>query len=299
MLAEAIISRPEIDFSKPFFPSHLMAMAHVPSWNMLDSHHQIRYSQLFALYLNEQTVFFEELLATNLLPALYRRPDRIGEDLVFDLKRFEIEERQHSQWFRKLNHQVDPKRFGLDEGHYFFIPVHEKVRHASEWFARRPFAFPCWLWLMLLQEERSIAISKECLRKEHDMEPTFRRLHQKHLADEVDHVSWDIKLIERVWKPMPQCKRRLNARLLGMMMAEFFTTPKRSGKVVFQTWLNEFPEISSLGPQLHRELQTFSATPEYHASVYSRMITPKCFALFDELVEFRDINRYLLAYKRP
>ena len=97
MPVEAVITRREIDFSRPFFPARLTALAHVPSWGMLDECHRLRYSQLYALYLNEQTVFFEELLATNVLPALYRRPDRIGVDLAEDLRRFEAEERQQNR----------------------------------------------------------------------------------------------------------------------------------------------------------------------------------------------------------
>ena len=70
MPAEFVMSRREIDFSRPFFPVHLAALSFVPSWRLLYERHRLRYSQLYALYLNEQTVFFEEMLATNLLPAL-------------------------------------------------------------------------------------------------------------------------------------------------------------------------------------------------------------------------------------
>lgn len=299
MPAEAAIARREIDFSRPFFPTRMTALAHVPSWGMLGRHHQLRYSQLYALYLNEQTVFFEELLATNVLPALYQRPDRIGEDLAVDLRRFEAEERRHSRWFRELNQRVDPSRFLLEEGRYVFIPADTRMRAVSAWFARRPFAFPLWIPLMLLQEERSIAVGRECLRKENQLEPAFVKLHRKHLADEVDHVHWDLKLIERVWLPMPMWKRRLQARLFGTMMREFFTTPKRAGKAVLQELIDEFPELKPDGVRLHRELGDLATSRIYHASLYSRETTPRGFALFDELPEFHDIGRFLLAYQRP
>ncbi len=299
MPAEAVITRREIDFSRPFFPVHLTALAHVPSWGLVNECHQLRYSQLYALYLSEQTVFFEELLATNVLPALYRRPDRIGGDLAADLRRFEAEERQHSRWFRELNHRVDPSRFRLEEGNYVFIPADARMRAVSTWFARRPFLFPCWIPLMLLQEERSIAVGRECLRKENRLEPAFLKLHRKHLADEVDHVQWDMNLIERVWLPMPRWKRRLQARLFGTMMSEFFTAPKRAGKAVLQALLDEFPELKPHGVRLHGELESLATSRAYHASLYSREFTPRGFALFDELPEFHDIGRFLLAYERP
>ena len=299
MPAEAVIARHGIDFSMPFFPARLTALAHVPSWHLLGNHHQLRYSQLYALYLNEQTVFFEELLATNVLPALYRHPDRIGHELAGDLRRFEAEERRHSGWFRKLNHQVDPSRFRLDEGSYVFIPAGARMRSVTAWFARRPFTFPCWIWLMLLQEERSIAVAKQCLLERHLLEPTFVDLHRKHLADEVDHVEWDLELVERVWLPMPAWKRRLQARLFGVMMAEFFTAPKRSAKAVLGALIDEFPELETMEPDLHRELHDLGKSRDYHASLYSRETTPRCFKLFDELPEFETIGRYLLAYERP
>ncbi|HEY1120637.1 MAG TPA: diiron oxygenase, partial [Haloferula sp.] len=296
MPAEAVMPRAEIDFSKPFFPVHLAALFFVPSWSQLEDRHRLRYSQLYALYLNEQTVFFEELLATNFLPALYQRPDRIGADLAEDLRQFEIEERRHSGWFRDLNHRVDPKRFRMEEGSYAFVPMTPRVKAITAWFAQHPFSFPCWIWLALLQEERSIAVAKECLRQ--DIEPIFRDLHRKHLADEIDHVRWDLKLVERVWLPMPEWKRHLQARLFGLMMAEFFTSPKRAAKAVLQGLLDEFPELHSLGPQLHGELGALASSRDYHASLYSRETTPRCFALFDELPEFRNVGRHLLAYER-
>ncbi len=299
MPAEAVITRREIDFSRPFFPAHLTPLAHGPSWKLLDECHRLRYSQLYALYLNEQTVFFEELLATNVLPALYHRPDRIGADLAEDLRRFETEERQHSRWFRELNHRVDPTRFRLEQGHYVFIPMDARMRAVSIWFARRPFLFPCWIPLMLLQEERSIAVARECLRTEHRLELAFSNLHRKHLADEVDHVRWDLKLIEQVWLPMPRWQRRLQARLFAAMMSEFFTAPKRGGKAVVQALIDEFPELKAQRVRLQLELRELATSRAYHASLYSRKFTPRAFALFDELPEFYDIGRNLLAYERP
>ncbi len=298
MPVNAVMTRCGIDFSRPFVPTCLTALAQVPSWCLLDDVHKLRYSQLYALYLNEQTVFFEELLAVNVLPALYQRPDRVGEKLAADLRQFEIEERRHSRWFRELNHQVDPGRFSLEEGSYGFIPVGHWTRALTAAFARRPFMFPCWIWLMLIQEERSIAVARECLRDEHQVEPTFVALHRKHMADEVDHVRWDLQLVERVWLPLPSWQRLLQARLFGAMMREFFTAPKRGGPAVLQALIDEFPELVSVAPQLQGELAELAFSKDYHATLYSREMTPRCFAWFDELSEFRDIESSLLAYQR-
>ena len=289
----------EIDFSLPFFPVHLTPLALVPSWSRLSDAQQLRYSQWYALYHNEQTVFFEELLATTLLPAFYRRPDLIGDDLAEDLRRFEEEERGHSQWFRELNHRVDPARFSLEAGSYALVRASPQMKRMAQWLAQRPFAFPLWIWLVLLQEERSIAVSKECLAAGEGLEPSFAAVHRRHMADEVDHVRWDLALIERVWLPMPKWKRRLQARLFGWMMAEFFTAPKRSAKAVVLALTGEFSDLQPLEAQLLGDLADLATSIPFHATLYSRETTPRCFALFDELPEFYDIGRSLPAYQRP
>lgn len=287
-----------VDFSLPFFPAHLTPLHFTPSWPSLTEPQQRRYTQIYALYLNEQTAFFEELLATNLLPALYHRPDRIGPDLADDLRQFEAEERRHSRWFREMNHRIDPARFHLESGAYTLIPASPTTLRTTAWFARRPFAFPFWIWLMLLQEERSIAIARECLRPGQALDPTFRDLHRRHLADEIDHVRWDIKLVERLWLPLPPRTRRLQATLFGWMMREFFTAPKRAGKAVVDAWLADFPELQPAAPKLQADLAALARSRHYHASLYSRETTPRAFALFDQLPEFNNIGKSLLAYCR-
>lgn len=299
MSAEPKIAPREIDFSLPFFPASLTTLYHMPSWRLLDHTQQIRYTQLYALYLNEQTAFFEELLASTLLPALYRRPDRVGEVLAGNLRTFEAEEKRHSAWFREMNHRADPATFPRTSENYVFIPGGRSMRSLGRYFASRPFTFPFWIWLMLLQEERSIFIARECLDPRVSLEPNFRELHRRHLADEVDHVRWDTQLVERVWLPMPVWKRRLQARLFGYLMAEFFTVPKRSAIAVLNALLAEFPDLSPIAPQLRRELAELKHSATYHAGLYSREITPKAFALFDSLPEFANIGKYLPAYQRP
>lgn len=287
-----------IDGTLPFFPERLTPLALVPSWRRLDVRHRLRYTQLYALYHNEQTVFFEELLADTLLPALYRRPERIGAGLADDLRRFEAEERRHSRWFRELNHRVDPARFSLESGTYTLVRAGRGAVWLARWLAARPFAFPLWIWLALLQEERSIAISRECLREGVRIEPSFAALHRRHMADEVDHVRWDIALIERVWLPMPAWKRRMQARMFGRIMAEFFTLPKRSARQVVRALAAEFEELRPMCGELLGELADLARSERYHASLYSRVMTPRCFALFDELPEFYDIGRALPSYHR-
>jgi hypothetical protein len=298
MQAEAATIGREIDFSLPFFPPEMTALAFTPSWSRLDPTQQIRYSQIYALYLNEQTAFFEELLANTVLPALYQKPEIIGEALAENLRRFESEERIHSRWFREMNRRVDPRRFTMESGAYVFIPVDGRSRAIARWMASQPFRFPFWIWLMLLQEERSISLARACLDASDRLEPSFVDLHRRHMADEVDHVRWDLDLIERIWLPLPMWKRKLHARLFGALMAEFFTVPKRSSMVVLGALIDEFPELAVMAGAFRREIGDLANSQAYHESLYSRAINPRCFALFDELPEFRDMEKYLQGYRR-
>ncbi len=299
MPLESVISRRDIDFSLPFFPPEMTALAFTPSWRRLDEPQRIRYAQLYALYLNEQTAFFEELLANTVLPALYQKPEIIGEPLAENLRRFENEERTHSRWFREMNRRVDPQRFSMESGDYVFIPAGGRTRSIARWMASQPFRFPFWIWLMLLQEERSISLARACLDAADRLEPSFVDLHRRHMADEVDHVRWDLDLIERIWMPMPLWKRRLHARLFGGLMAEFFTVPKRSAMVVLEALIGEFPDLAAMAGDFRREIGGLRHSQAYHESLYSRAINPRCFALFDALPEFRDMGRYLPGYQRP
>jgi hypothetical protein len=298
MPVESVSSRREIDFSLPFFPQEMTALAFTPSWRRLDAAQQIRYTQIYALYLNEQTAFFEELLANTVLPALYQKPEVIGESLAENLRRFESEERSHSRWFREMNQRVDPRRFTMESGAYVFIPVGGRTRSVARWMASQPFRFPFWIWLMLLQEERSISLARACLDASDRLEPSFVELHRKHMADEVDHVRWDLDLIERIWMPLPLWKRKLHARLFGGMMAEFFTVPKRSAMVVLGALIDEFPELAIMGARFREEIGELRHSAAYHESLYSRTINPRCFALFDELPEFKNMGTYLPGYRR-
>jgi hypothetical protein len=289
----------EIDFRLPFFPARLTPLCHVPSWRLIDERQRTRYTQLYALYLNEQTAFFEELLATTVLPALYSRPDLIGQDLADGLRTFEAEEKRHSRWFRKMNRRIDSERFSMESGAYVFIPSIPWLNRVGKWLAGKPFAFPFWIWLILLQEERSIHIARACLNERDRLEPNFHELHRRHLADEVGHVRWDTELIERVWLPMPMWKRKAQAGIFGWLMREFFTAPKRGARAVLDNLLTEFPELFLLAGKLRRELAELGSSLPYHASLYSREVTPKAFALFDALPEFENIGRSLPAYRRP
>lgn len=287
-----------VDPGMPFYPAEQTALYFTPLWQELSAKHQLRYTQLYGLYINEQTAFFEESLARTVLPALYNNPKRIGAQLAKNLKEFEADERRHTGWFRRLNNQIEPELFSLTPKTYHFIRIPRWQSFLNETLSRQPWLLPCWIWVMLIQEERSIFISQACIHQRARIEPNFVELHRKHLADEVHHVGWDIELIEILWEKRSHSTRSVNARLFQWMMAEFFTKPKRAARAVVNHLVKEHPELSELHEPLMHQLADLQNDRAYHASLYDRQKLPKTFALFDLYPEFARLGQTLLAYDR-
>src|SRR5262249_46308213 len=154
-----------------------------------------RYNQLQALYFNEQILYFETALG-QVLAALQRQP--WPERLAEGLKRFQEEERRHSAMFRRLNLRCAPELYAAGDFHFVQIPPLWQA--VSQWAAHQSFLFPTFLWLMLLQEERSLFYSRTFLAHRETLEPQFVQAHRLHLADEARHVRWDEELLDALWQ---------------------------------------------------------------------------------------------------
>lgn len=289
------LSSDPLDFSKPFHPNYLTTLYHTPSWQKLSPEHQLAYTQHYGMYLNEQTAFFEEQLAEIILPTLQCSPDTPA-DLAKSLQIFQDEEREHTRMFRALSHKADPSKFSLKNEHYYFIKAPPALLKVMRFFSNRPQFFTYWIWLALLQEERSIAVSRACI-NDPDIEPIFKQAHLIHLKDEANHVQWDIEMIEHFWKPSSRWKKSLNVFLFHRMMREYFTTPKRAAIKVVDELVSQFPELEPLRVTLHNDLKDLKTSKAYHRSLYSRELTPRSFKLFDQLPEFNDLGKTLLAYE--
>src|SRR6266478_3993973 len=203
-----------VDFGKKFVPEELTPLFYVPWYRWLNPDQRLRYNQLQALYLNEQIIFFETMVGRGVMNALLREawPDGFGKDL----QQFWDEERRHSEMFRQLNRRCAPHLYAT--GDFHFIEAPSRWLAVLEWATHRPHMFPMFIWLMLLQEERSLFYSKEFIRQEKEMEAHFVEIHRVHLADEVGHVRWDEQLLERLWPCANRYLRNANARLLSWMV---------------------------------------------------------------------------------
>jgi len=284
-----------VDFRKKFVPEELTPLFYVPWYRWLAADQRLRYNQLQSLYLNEQILFFETMVGRGVMDALLRRPwpDGFGEEL----QQFWDEERRHSEMFRQLNQRCAPRLYAT--GDFHFVQAPRRWLAALDWAAHRTAVFPLFLWLMLLQEERSLFYSKEFLRQEDGIEAHFVETHRRHLADEVGHVRWDEQLLDLLWPHANWALRKVNAGLLSWMVAEFFSAPKRGQWRVVQELAREFPELREHLPELREQLLALREDESYQLSLYSREITPRSFARFDRLPEFRVMQRAIPGYRLP
>jgi P-aminobenzoate N-oxygenase AurF len=283
-----------VDFSRRFIPEQFTPLYHTPAYADLTVDERRRYNQLYATYFTEQIIFFETSLSESVLLTLANSP--LPSPLAAAMREFLEEERGHTRMFRALNRACAPDLYA--GGDFYFIRVPPSYARAFGWVARRVQFFPMVLWLMLLQEERSLFYSRAILRQKEDLEPHFVDVHRTHLADEAGHVRWDEDLLDQIWTACTPLLRRFNAELFRWMVGEFFNTPRRGGLRVVSHFADEFPELTPRLPELRKQLFDLSRSPQYHRSLYSREMVPRTFARFDKCPEFSLLGRTLHGYDR-
>ena len=286
-----LIESAAVDHRKRFIPEEFTPLYYTPFYQILTEGQRLRYNQLQAIYFNEQIIFFETAIGRPVLGALLR--DSLPPQLSRGLRQFLEEEQRHTEMFQELNQQCAPQFY--ERGHFYFIQLPRAWMAILGWATRHPRLFPMFLWLMLLQEERSLFYSRKVIAQREEFEPLFVQTHRTHLADEVGHVRWDEELIEALWQRANPFLRKVNARLFGWMLREFFNAPKRAQLRVVHELTCEFPALSPLEPEMQRQLLALADDPTYQKSLYSREIAPKTFARFDDSPEFRSLA--LIGYR--
>jgi hypothetical protein len=287
-----LIESAAVDHRKRFIPEEFTPLYHTPAYRVLSEEQRLRYNQLQAIYFSEQIIFFETAIGRPILEALLRAS--LPLQLSKSLQQFLHEEQQHTEMFRQLNQQCAPQFYRA--GHFYFIQPARAWMAALSWATEHPRLFPMFLWLMLLQEERSLFYSRRVIAQREELEPHFVKTHRTHLADEVGHVRWDEELIEALWRRANPVLRKVNAQLFDWMLREFFSAPKRAQLRVVHELTHEFPALSALEPEMQRQLLALSLDRSYQQSLYSREIAPRTFARFDESPEFRSLK--LIGYRR-
>jgi len=181
-----------VDHGKRCIPEEFSPLFYTQSYRELNEAQRLRYNQLQALYFNEQIMFFEIAIGRKVLEALLC--DSLPSRLEQGLREFSEEERQHTEMFRRLNQRYAPQFYSASD--FYFIAPSRAWMKILDGATRRPRFFTMFLWLMLLQEERSLFYSKRFIAQREALAPHFVETHRLHLADEVGHVCWDEELIE-------------------------------------------------------------------------------------------------------
>jgi hypothetical protein len=288
----SILDEASVDYGKRFLPEEFSPLYYTPSYRVLTEAQRLRYNQLQALYFNEQIIFFETAIGRRVLEALLR--ESLPPQLTKGLRQFLEEEQQHTEMFRRLNQHCAPQFYGA--GHFYFIQLPRAWMAALSWATQHPRFFPMFLWLMLLQEERSLFYSRRVIAQREELEAHFVKTHRTHLSDEVGHVRWDEELIEALWHRANPLLRKVNAELFSWMLGEFFNAPKRAQLRVVHELAREFPTLRELVPKMQRQLLALCQDGRYQMSLYSREIVPRAFARFDESPEFHSLE--LIGYRR-
>jgi hypothetical protein len=282
----AAILLDDVDPARFFIPAELTPLFHTPVYRELAEPQRLRYNQLHALYFNEQIQYFETALGRPILSALLREtwPDRLADGL----RQFHDEELQHTEMFRRLNRLAAPHLY--QDGDLRFVRVPAFWTAVMRWAVDHPLSMPLFLWLMLLQEERSLHYSKIYLRHQAPLDPLFVETHRLHLMDEAKHVRWDEELLDVLWQRASPPVRALNARLFAWMLEEFFGAPKRAQLRVVEELAREMPDLRGRLPEMRRQLLALSRDETFRKTLYSREIVPRTFARFDECPELRGLS---------
>ena len=229
-----------IDLTRRFIPEHLTPLFNCSIYAQLTDSQRLRYNQLHGCYLNEQTIFFESAMAQHILRSFVQAS--LPDALRAGINTFIDEEAGHSRMFRQLNRRCISARY--EKSDFFFVRMSPLASLILRAWAGQARAFPFFLWILLIQEERALFYAKEFLTDE-TVEPEFVAAQRRHLADEVGHVGWDEELLDWAWPRLGRTSRGINARLFQWMMAEYFTTPKRSGLRVLAELVRQFPEFKT------------------------------------------------------
>jgi hypothetical protein len=293
----------EIDWSTPidrsrwFICETVTPLYHTPIYASLALAHRRRYNQLTAMFGNELIAYLEREFLDVVLAAVARLPVQREEPpgLRDALKQFRDDERSHLALWDRLNRLSDPARYPTGASAFLRVPpVLAAVSHLA---ARYPLIVPVVFWMQLVQEERSVEISRRCLRVATDrLEPRYRAVYRAHLRDEIRHVRIDTCLIEWFYAGRSRLARTIAAGVFRQLLAAVFLAPGRSTARVVAALEREYPELGPTMPEIRRQLRYVAKDPGYQRMMYSRDATPITFALLDRFPEFARLRRVLLEY---
>lgn len=284
---EALDLATPVDRSRLFIAEELTPLWYTPAFRELTPAQALRYNQISGLAAGELIGLFEEEVAMVALRALRAAP--VPADLREGLGWFLEEEARHAVIWWELNRLSEPEQYAVEKRRV--VQTSAPRLGAMRWIAGHPRALPVVLWMMLLQEERSVAISRRSLAVSERLEPRWAAVYRLHLRDEIRHVHFDWHLLDLFYRDRSRPVRRLTAELLRRITAAFFLAPRRMAVRVLDLLIREHPGLAPHRPRFVRELTALEHDPAYRRMMYSRADLPISSHLLDgfpELASFRD-----------
>lgn len=288
---EALDLATPIDRGRFFIAEELTPLWYTAAFRELSPAQALRYNQISGLAAGELIGLFEEEVAQVALRSLRAAP--IPGDLREGLGCFLAEEARHAEIWAGLNRLSEPGWYGAERRR--IIGLLARRLGVLRWMAGHPHSFPFVLWMMLLQEERSIGISRRSLAMADRLEPRWAAVYRLHLRDEIRHVHLDWHLLDRFYRDRQRPVRRLTAELLHRITAAFFLAPKRMAVRILDLLILEHPELAFLRPRCVRELAALGNDPAYRRMMYSREDLPISFHLLDRYPEMASFRGFLLG----
>lgn len=287
---QALIAAGEtVDRSRPFIADSLTPLFYTDLWPALSDEQRLTYNQLNGTYWNELISWFEKELAMTVLHRI--ASDRSLEpELRGRLHGFLREEMLHAEVFRQLNLLSDPERYEHRE--LSILTIHR----AASAFRLCTLAglTPALLWLMLLMEERSIAVMS--ISAQAGIDPLYARVYAAHSEDEERHVTVDLCLLERLHTRRSALVRSANAQMFRLLLRSFLLGPGAAAHRIVALLMERHPELRPVQPDFCESLRRLRTDPRYHAMMYDRDKVPRAFARFDALEEMHDLRHVVLSY---
>lgn len=294
------------DQRRAFMPEEQTQLYYTPGYARLTAAQRLRYTQLFALRVNEYIMLLERAFVDPVLKGL-REHAAIKADprLLRTLEGMLAEEARHYEAFAALNRRCAPEFYRASDWHFMRLKRFERsvlrvMRAGARWL---PFA----LWIIVAMEESSIGLATAMVRGAAGgalgalgpLDPHFVAVHREHAKDEARHIHIDVHLIAATIASAPAAWRALNARLFMAFMRDM-TAPKADGtgaRVVRQL-VAEFPELAPLEAGLIAGLVRLRDDEAFQVSLFNRRLTPLAFALYDAEPALAELGRVLKSYER-
>jgi hypothetical protein len=283
-----------IDRTRWYICETLTPLYYTPVYSELPVEYRRRYNQLTGMLTSEVIALLETEFLHAALSAV-DASDQADPALHAAVVRFRKDEERHAEIWRRLNRLSEPSWYEQAVRRLVRLPA--AAATLSRLLARHPIACPVVFWIQILQEERSVEISRRCMRMPAErIEPRYRAVFASHIQDEARHVQIDRHLIDRFYRPRSRMARGITARVFRGIVGSLLLAPVHSTMRVVEVLSSECAGLRPMLRRIRRELRALGGSPEYHQMMYSRQTTPITFSLFDEYEEFHQMRHVLRSY---